>query len=108
MRSLRKHFKGSRAVNDVSFSVERGEAFGILGPNGAGKTTTVECITGALKPDGGEITVLGVNPSQDRQVVRERVGYQMQASALPASLRVKEALDLYASFYASPAPVADL
>jgi len=108
VRSLRKHFKGSRAVNDVSFAVERGEVFGILGPNGAGKTTTVECITGALRPDGGDITVLGVDPSHARGVVRERVGYQMQASALPASLRVKEALDLYASFYASPAPVADL
>ncbi len=108
VRNLRKHFKGSRAVNDVSFSVERGEVFGILGPNGAGKTTTVECITGALKPDGGDITVLGVNASQDRQVVRERVGYQMQASALPASLRVEEALDLYASFYECPMAVADL
>ncbi|QQS02919.1 MAG: ABC transporter ATP-binding protein [Austwickia sp.] len=108
VRGLRKHFKGSRAIDDVSFSVERGEIFGVLGPNGAGKTTTVECITGALKPDSGDITVLGVNPLQDRHVVRERVGYQMQASALPANLRVKEALDLYASFYASPAPVADL
>lgn len=108
VRNLRKHFRGSRAVNDVTFSVERGEVFGILGPNGAGKTTTVECIAGALKPDDGDITVLGVHPSQDRQVVRERVGYQMQTSTLPASLRVKEALDLYASFYASPAPVADL
>lgn len=108
VRSLRKYFKGSRAVDDVSFAVERGEVFGILGPNGAGKTTTVECITGALKRDGGDITVLGVDPSQDRQVVRERVGYQMQASALPASLRVNEALDLYASFYASPVPVTTL
>ncbi len=108
VRNLSKHFKGSRAVIDVSFSVNKGEVFGLLGPNGAGKTTTVECITGALKPDDGHITVLGVDPTQTRQFVRERVGYQMQTSTLPASLRVEEALDLYASFYASPARVADL
>jgi ABC-2 type transport system ATP-binding protein len=105
---LRKHFPRSRAVDDVSFSVGRGEVFGILGPNGAGKTTTVECIVGALRPDGGQVSVLGVDPSRERHVVRERVGYQMQASALPASLRVEEALDLYASFYSSPAPVRNL
>ena len=64
---IRKSFGGVAAVRDVTFSVGAGEVFGILGPNGAGKTTTVECIAGTLEPDGGEITVLGVDPARDRQ-----------------------------------------
>jgi ABC-2 type transport system ATP-binding protein len=108
VRDLMKQFNGSRAVTDVSLSVRRGEIFGILGPNGAGKTTTVECIAGTLKPDAGHVRVLSLDPAADRVQVRERIGYQLQAAALPASIRVEEALRLYASFYASPANVSDL
>ena len=50
------------AVDDVSFTVEEGEIFGILGPNGAGKTTTVECVEGLRAPDAGRISVLGLDP----------------------------------------------
>lgn len=85
-----------------------GRAFGIVGPNGAGKTTTVECVAGTLTPDGGRVVVLGVDPAKDRATVRERVGYQLQAAALPPALRVEEALRLFAAFYPSPAGVAEL
>src|SRR6185437_11971498 len=66
VRSLRKTYGDTVAVDDISFTVAEGEIFGILGPNGAGKTTTVECIEGLRKPDGGEISVLGLDPLQDR------------------------------------------
>jgi ABC-2 type transport system ATP-binding protein len=105
---IRKSFGGVAAVRDVAFSVAAGEIFGILGPNGAGKTTTVECIAGTLEPDGGEITVLGVDPARDRSFVRERVGYQLQSTALPAALRVQEALELFATFYDKPLEVDEL
>jgi ABC-2 type transport system ATP-binding protein len=98
------------AVDDVSFSVRAGEIFGILGPNGAGKTTTVECIIGLRRPEAGTIRVLGLNPEsdQDRAELHTLVGAQLQVSALPAKLTVRENLDLYRSFYSQPADVGEL
>jgi ABC-2 type transport system ATP-binding protein len=90
-------------VDDVSFTVNAGEIFGILGRNGAGKTTTVECITGLRTPDRGSISVLGLDPRHDGRELHERVGVQLQHSALPERIRVSEAVDLYASFYRNPA-----
>lgn len=103
VHNLHKRYRDQAAVEGVSFSVERGEIFGILGQNGAGKTTTVECIAGLTRPDQGTIRVLGLDPIQDRQELRQRVGVQLQAAHLPAKLRVWEALDLYSSFYPRPA-----
>lgn len=99
---LHKAYGTTVAVDDVSFSVGAGEIFGILGRNGAGKTTTVECITGVREPDSGTISVLGLDPRSDRRELRERVGVQLQQSALPERLRVGEAVELYASFYRRP------
>jgi ABC-2 type transport system ATP-binding protein len=99
---LTKHYGNRAAVDGVSFSVEEGEIFGILGPNGAGKTTTVESIAGLRKPDGGKIRVLGLDPQQDRDRLREVVGVQLQESELPERMTVTEALELFASFYADP------
>ncbi|GAA4552578.1 ABC transporter ATP-binding protein [Amycolatopsis samaneae] len=103
VRGLHKRYGEKVAVRDVSFAVERGEIFGILGPNGAGKTTTVECLEGLRSPDGGTLSVLGLDPHRDRDELRQRVGIQLQESQLPDKLRVGEALDLYASFYRTPA-----
>lgn len=105
---LRKAYGPVVAVDDVSLTVERGEIFGILGPNGAGKTTLVECVTGLRTPDSGTGRVLDLDPREDRERVRELVGIQLQSSALPAKIKVREALALYASFYAQPADVAEL
>ncbi|MEA5359877.1 ABC transporter ATP-binding protein [Amycolatopsis sp., V23-08] len=102
---LRKRYGNRVAVDGVSFSVERGEIFGILGTNGAGKTTTVECIEGLRQADAGELSVLGLNPATDRAALTRRVGVQLQESRLPAKLRVREALELFASFYPDPADV---
>ncbi len=105
---LRKSYGDTVAVDDISFSVTDGEIFGILGPNGAGKTTTVECIVGLRVPDAGKISVMGLDPQIDRELLHTIVGVQLQASALPAKLRVGEILDLYRSFYRDPADVEEL
>ncbi|MFU8870566.1 ABC transporter ATP-binding protein [Micromonospora sp. SL4-19] len=102
VRDLRKSYADLAVLDGVSFSVEEGEIFGVLGPNGAGKTTTVECVEGLRRPDGGSIRVLGLDPVKDRRKVREQIGVQLQHTQLPENIKVWEALDLYASFYARP------
>ncbi|ATL87342.1 ABC transporter ATP-binding protein [Streptomyces samsunensis] len=102
--NLRKEYRNHVAVQDVSFSVEEGEIFGILGPNGAGKTTAVECIEGMRKRDGGEISVMGLDPLKDKDLaeLRESIGIQLQQSELPPKMKVWEALELYSTFYRDP------
>ena len=95
-------YGSERAVDGVSFEVAEGEVFGIVGPNGAGKTTTVECLEGLRIPDSGAVRVLGLDPQSQGDALRERMGAQLQDSALPARLRVGEAMRLFASFYAHP------
>ncbi|SIN23255.1 ABC transporter ATP-binding protein [Micromonospora cremea] len=106
--SLHKRYGDLTAVDDVSFTVSAGEIFGVLGPNGAGKTTTVECVAGLRVPDGGGVSVLGLDPRRDATRLRQQVGVQLQESQLPDRLRVAEALELYASFYRDPADPARL
>jgi ABC-2 type transport system ATP-binding protein len=103
VRNLAKRYGEQVALDGVSFSVERGEIFGILGPNGAGKTTAVECMAGLRRPDSGSIRVLGLNPQADGHALRERVGVQLQETHLQDKIKVWEALDLYAAFYRRPA-----
>jgi ABC-2 type transport system ATP-binding protein len=100
--NLVKRYGDHAAVDDVSFTVEEGEIFAILGPNGAGKTTTVESISGLRTRDSGAISVLGLDPRNDRDELRRVVGVQLQESELPDQIRVSEAMDLYASFYPQP------
>jgi ABC-2 type transport system ATP-binding protein len=99
---LTKAYGPTLAVNDITFSVEEGEIFGILGPNGAGKTTTVECMEGLRAQDSGSVRILGLDPQADRHEVTEVLGVQLQESALPDKLFVGEALELYSSFYRNP------
>ncbi len=96
---LRKVYGPVVAVDDLSFEVQEGEIFGMVGPNGAGKTTTIECIEGLRRQDGGSIRALGLDPQADGYALRERIGMQLQESALPNRIRVWEAMDLYTSFY---------
>jgi ABC-2 type transport system ATP-binding protein len=100
--NLVKRYGSLLAVDDISFSIQEGEIFGIIGPNGAGKTTTVECVSGLRAPDSGSVSVYGLSPQRDRDKIREFVGVQLQESALPPRLKVGEALKLFASFYAEP------
>ncbi len=96
---LRKTYGSVIAVDDISFQVYEGEIFGIVGPNGAGKTTTIECIEGLRQPDGGRISVLGIDPARNGNVLWPRIGVQLQQSALQERIKVREVLDLFASIY---------
>ncbi|MDW8807384.1 ABC transporter ATP-binding protein [Streptomyces scabiei] len=100
---LRKAYGGRNVVDGVSFSVAEGEIFGILGPNGAGKTTTVECVEGLRVPDAGRVRIAGLDPVAEHEATRRVLGAQLQESELQAKLTVREALELYASFYPNPA-----
>jgi ABC-2 type transport system ATP-binding protein len=106
--NLHKRYRDHVAVRDVSFAVEQGEIFGLLGPNGAGKTTTVECVAGLRVPDGGGVSVFGLDPRRDATELRQRVGVQLQESRLPDRIKVREALELYGSFYRRPADWTEL
>jgi len=97
-----KSYRDLRAVDGISFEVNTGEIFGIIGPNGAGKTTLLECIEGLRTRDTGVIEVFGMDPERQTREVRERTGVQLQSAALPTRIKVAEALDLFASFYAAP------
>ncbi|AEW98751.1 ABC transporter ATP-binding protein [Streptantibioticus cattleyicolor] len=105
---LHKRYGDDIAVDDVSFTVEEGEIFGILGPNGAGKTTTVECLSGLRTADAGRVRVLGFDPVRDRDALRQVLGVQLQGGGLPEKLTVREALELYASFHRDPADITSL
>ncbi|MCY4577848.1 MAG: ABC transporter ATP-binding protein [Chloroflexi bacterium] len=96
---LSKRYEDLRAVDGITFAVERGEVFGILGPNGAGKTTTLECIEGLVEPTKGRTTVLGFDTQREPQKVKQRIGVQLQASAYFDHLTLREILDLFGMFY---------
>jgi ABC-2 type transport system ATP-binding protein len=96
---LVKRYGNLVAVDGVSFSVERGEVFGMLGPNGAGKTTTMEMLEGLRKPDGGSATVLGSDVVRDARAIKTRIGVQLQATALPPLTKVREAIDLFGALF---------
>jgi ABC-2 type transport system ATP-binding protein len=108
VRGLTKSYGALEAVAGISFTVEQGEVFGLLGPNGAGKTTTVEILEGYRSRDGGEVTVLGVDPEQGGRALRERIGVVLQASELPPSLTVREVHRMFAGYYARPRDVDEV
>jgi ABC-2 type transport system ATP-binding protein len=97
--SIRKTYGRTVAVDEVSFDVHDGEIFGLIGPNGAGKTTTMECIEGLRTPDRGTISVLGLNPFRDVVALQKRIGVQLQEAQLQKRIKVREAIDLWASLY---------
>ncbi len=104
VRGLVKRYGRVKAVDGVSFEVEPGEIFGLLGPNGAGKTTTIECLEGLRTPDRGTVRVLGLDPRRDRYELCERIGVQLQTTALYDRIKVHEALTLFASLYRRRGP----
>ncbi|HLK74329.1 MAG TPA: ABC transporter ATP-binding protein [Streptosporangiaceae bacterium] len=105
---LTKRYGGQAVVDGISFQVDRGEIFGILGPNGAGKTTAVECMEGLRRRDDGQVRILGLDPKTDGRRLHQRIGVQLQETQLQDKLKVREALELYASFYPDPADWREL
>lgn len=100
---LTKIFNGRKVIDDLSFSVESGEVFGILGHNGAGKTTTIETILGLHKPNQGKTRINGKEVHQERQVLFEKIGVQLQASHYQDNIRVDEICEETAALYKQPA-----
>lgn len=96
VRNLKKEFSKVRAVDGVSFTVQKGVCFGLLGPNGAGKTTTVEMMEGVSSPTSGEILFQG---QPLNKMHREKIGIQFQLTALQEFLTVDEVLKLFKNLY---------
>jgi ABC-2 type transport system ATP-binding protein len=84
VKDLEKFYGKVHALRGVDLEVKRGEVYGFLGPNGAGKTTAIRCMLDLIRPQGGSISVLGINPQEEPEAVKERVGY------LPGELHVDE------------------
>jgi ABC-2 type transport system ATP-binding protein len=99
VQALEKRYDKVEAVKGITFQVEAGEVFGLLGPNGAGKTSTIEILEGLRPRTGGQARVLGFDPDRQTQQLKDRIGVCLQATNLPAKIRVHEALDLFGSFY---------
>jgi len=99
---LTKSYGDLIAVNDVSFSVDEGEIFGLVGPNGAGKTTLIEMVESLRTPDSGSIRVLGLDPTREADNLQEKIGVQLQTTSIQPNIKVREALKLFASFYLQP------
>jgi len=99
VENLEKRYEDVHAVRGVSFSVAEGEVFGLLGPNGAGKTSTIEVLEGLRVPDGGRVSVCGLDPQKNPNELKQEIGAALQSTSLPDKIRVQEALRLFASFY---------
>jgi ABC-2 type transport system ATP-binding protein len=102
VRGLSKTYAGRAVVDDLSFSVQRGEVFALLGPNGAGKTTTVEILEGYRRPDQGSVRVLGLDPLREGRQLKPRIGLMLQQGGLFPQITPREALSLFAAFYPRP------
>ncbi len=105
---LTKSYGDVTAVSDVSFTVQPGEIFALLGPNGAGKTTTIEILEGYRVADKGDARVLGLDPRRDGARLKPLIGVMLQQDGLYQTLRAREILALYASFFADPEDPAQL
>ena len=99
INGLRKSFGDIKAVDGLSFRVERGELFAFLGVNGAGKSTTISMICGQLKRDGGDISVCGYDIDRDPEPTKRRIGVVFQNSVLDRALTVKDNLKSRAALY---------
>ncbi|RJQ39705.1 MAG: ATP-binding cassette domain-containing protein [Dehalococcoidia bacterium] len=104
---LFKKFKDFAAVDDITFSVERGEIFAFLGPNGAGKSTTIKMLTTLLQPTGGEITVDGNDPANRKDAVRKSFGIVFQDPSLDDDLTGLENMRYHAILYKVPKDIRD-
>ncbi len=99
VRNLRKRYRRRDpwAVDDVTFELDAGQAFGLLGPNGAGKTSVVKMIAGLIRPDSGSISLFGSNPGNP--AARAELGFAPEDPDFPKFLRAPEVLDYFASLF---------
>jgi ABC-2 type transport system ATP-binding protein len=103
-----KSYGSLRVVDQLHFSVQRGEVFALLGPNGAGKTTTVETLEGYRAPDQGTIRVLGRDPIGDSHLIKPQIGVMLQQDGLYPGLTAREVLLLFAGYFQKPRGIDEL
>jgi ABC-2 type transport system ATP-binding protein len=99
VKNLLKQYGEQKAVNEISFKVNKGEIVGFLGPNGAGKSTTMKMITGYLQPDAGDINVSGIDVTKDPLAAKKKIGYLPESNALYYDMYVLEYLDFIADVH---------
>ena len=99
VQQLTKIYGQQKAVDGISFSVDKGQIVGFLGPNGAGKSTTMKIITGYLTADNGEAIVCGIPVQKDPQAVKSKIGYLPESNPLYYDMYVREYLDFMASVH---------
>jgi ABC-2 type transport system ATP-binding protein len=99
VKGLTKLYGEQKAVNDISFTVNKGEIVGFLGPNGAGKSTTMKMITGYLVPDKGEASVAGINMRQQPLEAKKKIGYLPESNALYYDMYIREYLGFVADVH---------
>ena len=97
-----KSYGSHPVVDQLHFTVHRGEVFALLGPNGAGKTTTVETLEGYRRPDQGSVRVLGRDPIREAQSLKPLIGVMLQQDGLYPALTAREILRLYAGYFREP------
>lgn len=108
VENLTKRYHDREVVHDVSFTVKKGEVFGLLGHNGAGKSTTIDCILGLTKSEQGTAVILGKQASKHRKSLFEKVGVQLQNSHYQNNIKVKEICMEMSSLYQHPADYVEL
>jgi ABC-2 type transport system ATP-binding protein len=99
VKNLTKIYGEQKAVDNISFTVNKGEIVGFLGPNGAGKSTTMKMITGYLQPDAGDVTVTDIDVIKEPLSAKKKVGYLPESNALYYDMYVKEYLDFIADVH---------
>lgn len=96
---LSKSYGSHQVVDELTFTVHRGEIFALLGPNGAGKTTTIETLEGYRSPESGTVRILGLDPIGQGHELKPRIGVMLQQDGLYTALNAREILQLFASYY---------
>ena len=99
VKDLKKYFEDVKAVDGISFKINRGECFGFLGPNGSGKSTTLKMLIGLVQHDSGSVNVLGVEVQKDPVAVKQQVGYVPESPRLYEFLTGIEYLDFIGDIY---------
>src|SRR3712207_2088343 len=102
VEGLSKRHGNVEALGGVDLSVAEGAVFGLVGPNGAGKTTLIKALVGALRPSGGEVRVLGLDPLIERMELRQRIGYMPQIPALYEDLHARDNVEFFGAAHRVP------
>ncbi len=106
LENITKRFRAATALDGLSLSLRRGEVVALLGPNGAGKSTVVRLMLGLASPTSGRVSIFGSDPRQ--ALTRTRIGAMLQVARITETLRVREHIDLFRSYYPRPLPFAEI